>query len=743
MSDRYGASPEAWRYYSETLGLTADLLPVVSNPNAAISDRSRMKKLGKTPSVYNHERKAVGLVDWTDRSSTAADVEKWAREPDYGICIQTRHLKAIDVDVDDHVKAEAVQDLLASQFTSFTLRWRDGSGKFLVPFWHREPIRKHFIPVDGGLVEILGDGQQFVAEGMHESGRRYEWENGLEEAPVLDEIGFALLIAALKEIATGEIKVAGERRKVNHAASLLLIEDPVADWLWQNWETYDAGNDGQIFIACPFQHEHTADTGTSSTAYFPAGTGGYAEGNFVCLHAHCAGRSQAEFLNASGFTAGSFDDLGPAAPPRPPAPQDQGGVEPADRERSERQQLIAEERWPRLTRDAAGKIEATMNNLLEALNSTAMTQRHLGLDVFRDEIMWAPADTPRDEAQWRGWSDVEYAWVRQQLELRGFKPMGQEMLRLAVRAVATSQAFDSAKVWLGRLEWDGVQRVNGFAHRAWGWADNPYSTAVGNYVWSALAGRVFEPGIQADMVPILVGEQGKRKTSAIKAMAPGIEFYASLKLDAHDDDTSRLLRGVLVGELEELRGINSRAIEEIKAWVTKTHERWIPKFMEFATSYGRRCVLFGSTNDESCLGDATGERRWLPGLCAGPIDLEWIRENRDQLWAEGAVLFRAHGVDWKLAETLAALEHHKFKATDPWETIVATWLHTEDSLTTKPVDRPYLTTSEALIEAIGMRAAQIELRHQIRMASVLKSLGFTKDRTRAGFGKPTSVYIRD
>jgi hypothetical protein len=52
----WGASPAAWTHFADRLGLTADLLPIVANPNAVIAERSTMKKVGKTPSIYDMRR---------------------------------------------------------------------------------------------------------------------------------------------------------------------------------------------------------------------------------------------------------------------------------------------------------------------------------------------------------------------------------------------------------------------------------------------------------------------------------------------------------------------------------------------------------------------------------------------------------------------------------------------------------------------------------------------------------------
>lgn len=737
MPERYGASEEAWLHYM-SLGLTADLLPVVSNPAAPISPNSTMRALGKTPSRYNHNRQAVGIAEWTKLKPSAQDVERWAKEPDFGIAIQTRRLRAIDIDVTDRGKAEVLVERVQAHLGETLQRYRMDSGKVLIPFWHDEPLPKHVVPVDGGMIEILGDGQQFIAEGTHPEGKRYRWTG--EGLPTLDSVDFALLLASLREIATGEIRIARQRRELN-GSGRLVTHDPVADWLLDNWEIYDVGNESQIFLACPFAEEHSSDSGPTATAYFPAGSGGYSEGSFVCLHAHCLGRGQAEFLNATGFTASAFGVLGDAAGASSGELNSTADGSGTDREaertgetapsnkmvgRTERQALIQVERWPKLTRDSAARIEGTMDNLLNALRCPQMTKMQLSLDRFREELVWSPHDVV--QAEWQAFKDSDYARLRQQLEIRGFKPFGAEMLRLAVLTVAEDQAMDTAQEWLSRLHWDGSPRVEGFAARAWGWEADAYAAAVSRYLWTALAGRIVQPGVQADMAPVLIGGQGIRKTTAVKTMAPSPQTYLSIKLDAHDDDSSRKLRGKLVVELEELRGLRTKAMEEIKAWITKTDEEWVPKFREFSTTFPRRSVFVATINDDEFLDDPTGERRWLPGRC-GTIDVDWIRANRDQLWAEGAALFAVDGVDWEDAERLAKEQHDAFKIADAWEPYVRAWLF-DEQISGRPVDWPCVTAADALTGAINLPLSQVGHGQKLRMAKILRALGLKECKKR-------------
>ena len=59
----YGATASDWTHFDLILGLTADLLPVVSNPKAPLSPRSHIKEVGKVPSRYNGERHVTGVPE--------------------------------------------------------------------------------------------------------------------------------------------------------------------------------------------------------------------------------------------------------------------------------------------------------------------------------------------------------------------------------------------------------------------------------------------------------------------------------------------------------------------------------------------------------------------------------------------------------------------------------------------------------------------------------------------------------
>lgn len=170
-----GATPQDWQTFIN-LDLTADLLPVVSDTSLPISPRSRMKDAGKTPSVVNTDGHIVGLSKWTEQQTKAAQVKAWAKDGRLGICVQTRAVRAIDVDIADPAISAEVRGLVEMLAGPLPCRSRSNSGKLLLAFRMAGTFPKQRIKTDSGVIEFLANGQQFVAVGTHPSGVRYEWD---------------------------------------------------------------------------------------------------------------------------------------------------------------------------------------------------------------------------------------------------------------------------------------------------------------------------------------------------------------------------------------------------------------------------------------------------------------------------------------------------------------------------------------------------------------------------------------
>ena len=307
MTTHYGATPEEWAAFI-ALGLTPDLLPVVSNAKAVISHTSKLKGLGKTPSRYDGHGEVVGIPQWTQKQSTDAEVAAWSKNPDYGICIQTRTVRAIDVDIDDSEAARAVFEEL--EHLGLPARTRDNASKFLLVFTMKGDYGKRVIKTANGIIEFLATGQQFIAAGTHPSGSRYEWAGGtpcgIAELTADDFEGIWSRLVGRFAVEPPTTSSASTRNVVLQDT---VSNDPTAAYLYGGGHVIGSERDGRLHIVCPFEAEHTSDSPESATSYFPANTGGYALGHFKCLHAHCAQRTDAEFRAALGVGLDDFDDI--------------------------------------------------------------------------------------------------------------------------------------------------------------------------------------------------------------------------------------------------------------------------------------------------------------------------------------------------------------------------------------------------------------------------------------------------
>ena len=129
------------------------------------------------------------LDGWQNIQTTEAEIERWAREyPDaLNTGLQTRNTPGVDIDVLDKAVAEELQNLLWLMIgdNGQALVRYGRRPKRAVLFQTNEPFDKLSTPFfispngDAHRVEVLCDGQQFIAHGTHpDTGTAYVWEGG-------------------------------------------------------------------------------------------------------------------------------------------------------------------------------------------------------------------------------------------------------------------------------------------------------------------------------------------------------------------------------------------------------------------------------------------------------------------------------------------------------------------------------------------------------------------------------------
>lgn len=525
-------------------------------------------------------------------------------------------------------------------------------------------------------------------------------------------------------------------------------------------------NGRYLCIRCPWEHLHTTKSDRSATVWFLKGGGGIEHSAFRCLHAHCQDKTTSDFLREIGYDQEGFEAIGPPAQRRDAAhewPHD--GVPPIPHQTSDPPRPDASATltaldahleplrptvvsggethpldYPAFERDKkTGKIKTLLHNVVMALERPDLCGVVLGRDEFKDELVWRPwarhqpwlpAPDTFQHPKTKPFGDSDYVHLNLGLRALGFGPgdVGPQTFRLALHHVAEQRAFDSAMSWIQTIPtWDGVPRIGTFCSQYLGAEDTPYTRSIARYWWTAHVARILVPGVQADMAVVLISGQGTSKTSTLRTMVPHEDHYVELDLNARDEDLCRKMRGKLIGEMAELRGINSKDIESIKAWISRRREEWVPKYLEFSRTFPRRLVLVGTSNQEEFLADETGNRRWLPMLVGPKQDIRGIERDRTQLWAEAYDTYLGGGILWADAERLARDQHGEFMIHDENEFVIHDWLHAVDSFTgDRPIDREYLLMHEIAKGALGVSGEKFNTSLQFRVGRVLRKMGFAK-----------------
>ncbi|MCK0172063.1 hypothetical protein MWU53_13430 [Aliiroseovarius sp. S1123] len=325
------------------------------------------------------------------------------------------------------------------------------------------------------------------------------------------------------------------------------------------------------------------------------------------------------------------------------------------------------------------------------------------------------------------------------LETFGFDP-GKGHLYDAIQVVCLEHTFHPIRDYLKNLEWDGVPRLDTWLSKYLGAEDSAYVRAVGKMMLVAAVRRVRQPGCKFDFMIVLEAKQGVGKSTAIAILA-GEDNFSDQNLMALDDKAQmEALEGVWLYEVAELDGMSRAEVSKVKAFISRTEDRGRPAYARFKESWPRQCILIGTTNEDFYLKDTTGNRRFLP-VKTYSIDLDALRRDRDQLWAEAAEQ-EASGASISLAEelwqTAAEIQAERMQA-DPW---LDTLAHVE-GIVRDGMER--VSTEFLFSDAhLGIPPAHRQAFHPKRIAAVMRELGWNgpkKVRVNAG-DKPVRGYER-
>lgn len=344
-------------------------------------------------------------------------------------------------------------------------------------------------------------------------------------------------------------------------------------------------------------------------------------------------------------------------------------------------------------------------------------------DAFKLRVMLMrkpPWDWRKNYWEPRGVTDRDYSEAVMWLEQRHMTPKASNIAAV-IQTVAEHNSFDRLEEYLNGLTWDQKPRVHNWLSYYLGIDDGDYPRAVGlRWLVSSVA-RGLEPGCKVDTMPILEGPQGARKSTALRVLY-GDEFFADELSDIGSKDAMMEMQGVWGLEIQEMHRFSAAETNAVKKFLTRQTDRFRPPYGRSVIEAPRRVVLAGTINPEgnAYLRDPTGARRFWP-LTVGRIDIDALKADRDQLWAEAVHLYRAKTPWWVQQEELAAVEAEQEKRTDVdvWVDLIVPMLRGQKTIAQMDI-----------FEGLKIPAKDVNWLHASRVGRIMKRLGWIATRER-------------
>lgn len=372
---------------------------------------------------------------------------------------------------------------------------------------------------------------------------------------------------------------------------------------------------------------------------------------------------------------------------------------------------------------AHGKPKNTLRNITHILEHF-LGGGLVGLSQFSNRVVFLK-DTAYGGVKGRELTDQDDLNLKHYIASHyRFEP-GKELCYEAHAWVSHKYAFHPVRNYLDRLAWDEVPRLDEWLKSAFGAVGpNGYVEAIGRKTLTAAVARVYEPGIKFDHVLVLEGFQDKGKSTALKMLAGKTWFTDNLG-DIHQKDVVDQMCGKWIIEIAELATFKGKDVDFLKSFITREDDRVRMPYGRRSADFPRQCIFIGSTNNDEYLVDETGNRRYWP-IKINQANFKWLKNNRDQLWAEAKVRYDL-GEDLFLNDELkklAAKEQEKRFVVDEWEGEIRAYI---DSMS----DATKLTTIDLWKSILSAEGIPSDYDTK-RIGKVLRRLGYIRKSIRFG-----------
>lgn len=256
-----------------------------------------------------------------------------------------------------------------------------------------------------------------------------------------------------------------------------------------------------------------------------------------------------------------------------------------------------------------------------------------------------------------------------------FQTVKKDMVYDAVFLIAHENFMDSAIDYLKGLVWDGEARLDTWLCSVYGVEDNVYHRAVGSNWMKGLVKRIMFPGSKYDQVLVIEGEQGSKKSLSLYTLGFNGDWHIETTQSTENKDFFMQFSSKPIIEFAEGETLSRTEVKRMKAIITTQNDKFRAPYDRVSRDHPRRCVFAMTTNSSEYLKDETGNRRWLPvTLVFEEANIEWIKDNRDQMYAEAYHrVITKNETTWEYPKEETKAQQDARRVSDPNSELVADW----------------------------------------------------------------------
>lgn len=385
----------------------------------------------------------------------------------------------------------------------------------------------------------------------------------------------------------------------------------------------------------------------------------------------------------------------------------------------------------------------TLKNTATFVKNEPSTKGKLAYNRFSNDKVWIKPAPWHKDANKQGhdyypdgkiFTDHDAIEIKYMLNCSGFDAPTQLIYESVVK-VSHENNYHPVKEWLDRNpKWDGKPRVESFFSKYCGSEDNKYTKEVARKLFCGIVARITNPGCKFDYLPILVGDQGVRKSTLLKTLSIQSSWFCDNIGDITNlKELIPQTKGKLIVEWQELTLFNKIDINHSKSFLSTCTDRVREAYHREAKDYPRQFVVVATTNQDKFLLDETGNRRMLP-IQVHQIDIQSVARDVPQLYAEALHLYKKGEklyIDDEEALSLAEEEReHRFRD-EGHEELIKEWLDNMPKGLPADVTKERLQARDVVIHCLKEDPIK-NRRLSLEVGRVLKRLGYVYKSIRNG-----------